>query len=108
MANVQFAQNSTSCGLTTNTFTAPVAGPYFIKGKVTLPTITTAGYLSSCVVTINVNGSPIYTGAAGAEGFYTTTTCAANDVIAVVFSSGLATDAALNAIKATIALGLGQ
>ena len=107
--SVQVNQNLTFAGLGTLSVTIPQAGAYFFKGKISIPTIAKGDVgPSSCLVTINQNGSPVYTGIAGAEGFYTDIACALNDVIAMVFSSAAAVDQGLNVIKSTISYGLGQ
>lgn len=104
-----FNQNLVFNGLGTLSLTVPVAGAYFIDGKISLPTMPKGDSApSSCLVTINQNGSPIYTGIAGAEGFYKTVTCAASDVLAMVFSSSAAVDQPLNVIKSVVSIGLGQ
>lgn len=102
-----YSQNLVFNGLGTLSTTVPAAGLYFFDGHLSLPTLTDGGGVSSVVVVINQNGSPVYTGSAGAEGFYTTLNCAANDVIAFVFSSAAAADQGLNVIKATISIGSG-
>lgn len=106
--NKGFNQNFVFSRIGTQSVTVVEAGPYFVKGKITLPTIVGGAGASSLVVTINQNGSPKYTGSAGAEGFYTNLLCAANDVIAVVFSSAAAVDALENNFKANIQIGQGQ
>lgn len=103
-----FNQNIESQGLNTISTTVPYAGSYFIKGKITLPTLVDGAGASSLVITVNQNGSPVYTGLAGAEGFYTNLLCAVNDVIAVVPSSSAAVDALNNVIKLAISIGQGQ
>lgn len=108
MAATQYNQNLTFNGLGTLSITVPQAGAYFVDGKISLPSLTNGGGVSACLVTINQNGSPVYTGIAGAEGFYTDISCAAADVIAIVFSSAATPDQGLNVIKSTIAIGLGQ
>lgn len=106
MAN--YNQNLVFNGLGTLSITVPVAGSYFCEGKISLPTLTNGGGVSACLVTINQNGSPIYTGQAGAEGFKTDIVCAALDVIAIVLSSSAAADQPLNVIKSTISIGIGE
>lgn len=101
-------QNLAFAGLGTFTTVIPVAGPYFLKGKISLPTISQGAGPSSCLVTINQNGSPIYTGIAGAEGFYKDFLAAANDTMTVVLTSAAAADQPVNAIKTAISLGSGQ
>jgi hypothetical protein len=103
-----FNQNIESTGLGTTSVTVPYAGAYFVKGKTTLPTLVDGSGASSLVITVNQNGSPIYTGPAGAEGFYTTASCAANDVLAIVLSSSAAVDAVNNAVKSRFSIGQGQ
>ena len=103
-----FNQNIESTGLNTISTTVPYAGPYFVKGKFTLPTLVDGAGASSLVVTVNQNGSPVYTGSAGAEGFYKNLSCSAYDVIAIVLSSSAAIDAVNNAVKAVYSIGQGQ
>ena len=109
-----FNQNIESTGLNTVSTTVPYAGPYFVKGKFTIPGLVDGqgspgqASASSLVVTVNQNGSPVYSGPVGAEGFYTDISCAAYDVIAIVLSSSAAVDAALNAVKARYSIGQGQ
>ncbi len=105
----QYNQNLTFAGLGTLSITVPLAGAYFFKGSISLPTLAKGDISpSALVVTVNQNGSPIYTGQAGAEGFYVTASCAANDVMAMVFSSAATVDQGLNVIKSVISVGLGQ
>lgn len=106
MAN--FYQNFVFCGLGTLTFSAPSTGGYFLEGKTSLPTISNGGGVSSLLTVVNVNGSPVYTGIVGAEGFRTDLSLTANDTITVVFSSAAAPDQGLNVIKSTIAFGQGE
>lgn len=103
-----FNQNVVFTGLGTQSFTIPTAGIYFVEGHLSLPTLVSGGGASSVLVTVNQNGSPVYTGQAGAEGFYKDLSCAANDVIAVVLSSSAAADLPTNVIKANISIGLGE
>lgn len=84
------------------------AGAGFVKGKLSLPSIIGGNGPSSIVVTVNQNGSPIYTGSAGAEGFYVTFLGALNDTIAVVTSSAASIDNALNTVKMQFQIGQGQ
>lgn len=103
-----FNQNMAISGLGTFALIpAPAAGPYVIEGKLSLPTITNGGGASACVVVVNQNGSPIYTGGAGAEGFKCEMLCAVGDAITVVTSSAGAPDAVLNAIKGVVAFSQG-
>ena len=103
-----FNQNIESTGLSTTSVTVPYAGPYMVKGKFTIPTSISGAGQSSLVITVNQNGSPIYTGLAGAEGFYTTASCAANDIIAFVLSSSASVDAVNNSVKAVYSVSQGQ
>jgi hypothetical protein len=105
-----FNQNFTNVGLNTLSFSIPTAGPYSLSGKLSLPTNTDDGATgqSSCVVTINQNGSPIYVGLPGAEGFYKNFLGAANDAMQVVFSSSNPIDQPNNAVKATVGCSSGQ
>jgi hypothetical protein len=104
---INYSQNVTFNGLGTFSFNIPAAGAYFLDGKISIPTIVNGGGPSSLVVTINQNGSPVYVGLAGAEGFYAILSCAANDLIAVVFSSAAPADQALNVIKSTFVVSQG-
>lgn len=93
-------------GLRTYSFGVPEAGSYFIAGKISFPRQSESSpFPSQVVVTVNVNGgAAIYTGAAGADGFGTSATMSAGDVFNVIFSSSLASDQALDAIKYTITI----
>ncbi len=104
-----FAQNLVFNGLGTLQ-TVLVPDSYFIKGKISLPTITTSGAVSGSQVatTIVQNSTVVYTGVSGAEGFYKTILCTGTDTISIIFSSPLASDAALNVIKSTISIGSGE
>lgn len=106
MAN--YNQNLVFTGLGTLTTSVPSAGPYKMEGKISLPTLVGGSGVSACVCTINQNGSPIYTGTAGAEGFGIEPTCAANDTFTFVLSSAAAPDQVLNAIKMTVSISQGQ
>lgn len=103
-----YNQNLVFNGLGTVSVTVPVTGDYFVDGILSLPMLISGGGASSVVVVVNQNGSPVYTGNAGASGFYTNLSCAANDVIAVVFSSAAAADQPFNIIKSNISIGQGQ
>lgn len=92
-------------GLITQATTLTQAGVYSIEGKLSMPTISEGSSADSQVVaTINQNGSPVYVGQAGAEGFKAPLNVAANDVIAVVLSSSAAIDQDLNVIKCVVAI----
>jgi hypothetical protein len=62
---------------------------------------------------VNQNGTPVYTmptiaGRMETAQFYTNLLCNANDSITIVFSSSLAADQALNAIKANVSIEVGE
>lgn len=103
----QVAQNGSIVDLTSFSYTVQQAGPYFFQGILSLPTIVNGGGPSSCVVSATQNGSGCYTGQTGAEGFLFYLLCAVGDVIVITLSSAAAADQPINAIKATISLGLG-
>lgn len=104
MAN--YNQNLTVAGLGTTTILIPTSDIYTIKGTLTLPTLTTTSGVgqSAVVVTVNQNGSPIYTGPAGSEGFSTGCTAAANDSITIVLTSAAAIDLPPNSVKMTVSI----
>lgn len=98
-----YTNSQTVTGLGTTTLPAvPTTGRYAIEGKITLPLISQGAGKSSVVAVVNVNGTPVYTGGAGAEGFRVAPFCNAADVISIVLSSSAAADLGLNIIKATI------
>lgn len=104
----QYNQNLVFNGLGTLSLNVPLAGQYVFDGKISLPTLSSGAGQSSLVVTINQNGSPVYTGVAGAQGFRALIVCAANDLMAIVFSSSAAADLPLNVIKSTIDIWIGE
>ena len=72
-----------------------------------------AGILSTLSIVVNQNGTPVYTmptiaGRMETAQFYTNLLCNANDSITIVFSSSLAADQALNAIKANVSIEIGE
>lgn len=105
-----FNQNAGIGGLNSYSVAVPTAGPYFVAGKISLPTIVGGGGASSVVVTVTNGTGPvtIYTGVAGAEGFYVDTLCAAGDVLTIALSSANANDQGLNTVKAVLSIGSGQ
>lgn len=103
-----FNQNASFAGLGTYSVIVPTAGLYFVDGKISLPSVRDGDGKSACLAVVNVNGSPVYTGVAGAEGFKTDMICAAGDTVAVVLSSAAAADQPLNVIKSNIAIGSGN
>lgn len=105
-----FNQNAAIGGLNSYAAAVPAAGPYFVSGKLMLPTVVGGGGQSSVVVTVTNGTGPVtlYTGAAGAEGFYVDTLCAAGDVLTIALTSANANDQGLNAVKAVVSIGSGQ
>jgi hypothetical protein len=72
-----------------------------------------AAILSSLSIVVNQNGSPVYTaptiaGIQEALQFSTNLLCNAADSITIVFSSSNAADAVLQAIKANVAIMVGE
>ena len=105
----QYNQNLTFAGLGTLSITLPMDGSYFFEGKISLPTLSKGDSApSALVVTVNQNGSPVYVGQAGAEGFKVQVNGVLGDVIAMVFSSAADVDQGLNVIKSVISIGLGE
>ena len=103
-----FNQSGELAGLNTYTISVPSAGAYSIDWKNYLPRPSQGGTQSSLVVTINQNGSPIYTSPAGGDGGRFDMACAAGDVITLVTSSANANDQGLNLIKTQVAFSGGQ
>lgn len=105
-----FAQNSVIVGMTSLDTAVPTAGAYFVSGKLQLPRIAGGGGQSNVVVTITNQTGPVtlYTGTAGADGFYVNAACAAADVLRVALTSADADDTPLNAVKCEISIGSGQ
>lgn len=105
-----FNNNAAIGGLNTYSVAVPAAGPYFLSGKLSLPTIVNGGGQSSVVVTITNSTGPVtlYTGPAGAEGFCVDTLCAANDVLNIALTSANANDQGPNTVKAVVSIGSGQ
>lgn len=100
-----FSINEAVSGLVSTTIPRLNPGPHTITGKLTLPSRGTGSQTSTTViVTVNQNGSPIYTGKPGADGFVAGFNAAANDVITVVTSSSNPIDQALNAVKMTLSI----
>jgi hypothetical protein len=103
------SQNLEQAGLGTLAWNVDTAGPYFIKGKISVPTLVGGGGASAVVATVKQNGTTIYTGPAGAQGFYLNNIlCALNDAMSVVFSSSAPADLPLNVIRSVVSYGLGQ
>lgn len=99
-----YKHNEVFEGLGTVTIVIPAAGRYSFDGKISLPKNSDNNAQSSLVVVINKNGSPMYTGFAGAQGFFVKILCAAADSITIVFSSADLDDQSSNVIKSTISV----
>lgn len=93
----------------TSLFTAPITGPYFIRGTLSLPMAsqgTASG--SQAIALLYKNSSIIYTGVTGASGFAVSgLTLAVGDVMKVGISSGASIDQGLNVIKGDVFFGNG-
>lgn len=108
MANLVVNTSFAGLGTAVN-ITAPQTDIYNITGTLTLPTLTQTNdtVASAVVVTINKNGSPVFTTTPGQRGFASGVNAAQSDVITVVLSSSLASDAAPMAVKSTISVSEG-
>lgn len=106
MANFSNSRSVQGLG-TIASITVPTTDRYTIRGKIALPTLSEGAGKSAVVAVVNVNGSPVYTGQAGAMGFETSPFCSANDVITVVLSSAASPDQGNNVIKTTISISEG-
>ncbi len=108
-----YSQNFAISGLETLTIVMPVAGNCIMTGKIKLPRLSQTdptdpnylAYPSAVVVTIKQNGSTIYTGPPGQDGFAIPILYALKDTFTVQLSSAAAEDAVLNAVSAVISLG---
>lgn len=105
--SMDFSQNTSISGLKTVTFVAPANGNYVFDGKLSHPK---SGNIQSStpIVTINLNGSPIYTTLASAKGFRCVQPLLTTDTITIVVSSSTPSDAVANAIKTIIAISAGE
>lgn len=105
-----YNKNLTNVGLNTLSFSLPEAGPASVKGKLTLPQLYDDGATgqSLVVVTVKQNGTTIYTGLPGAEGFYVNFLGALGDAMTVAFASSAAIDQDPNAVKASVGFTSGQ
>jgi len=100
------SQNMVMSGLGTMTTGVSQAGEYDVIGSLSLPGINKGDPANSqCVAVVNQNGTTMYTGLAGAEGFQLVLNCAANDSISVTLSSSAPVDQGINVIKCTVAIG---
>lgn len=105
MANFT-AQNSLNGLQTTTLFIAPTTGLYFVNGQLSLPSLAKGAVGPSAVVAVvNVAGSPVYTGTAGATGFQANVSCTAGDTVNVALSSSNAADQVLNVVTGVVGSG---
>lgn len=101
----QFSQNLSVEGLRTITINIPNTGMHSFDGKISLSRISSGNSgNSSVLVTINKNGSPVYTGSAGRQGFFTKISCTAADVITIVLTSSDSDDVGNNIIKTSVSV----
>lgn len=90
-------------GLGTNAiFTAPEAGLYTVRGKLSLPSIVAGNGASAVVCLVKKGGVTQYTSNAGDRGFMYQANLASGDVITLVTSSSNANDNVLNAVKINV------
>jgi hypothetical protein len=100
-----FNINETISGLRTTPIPYVNPGPCRIAGKLSLPSPNLgSGAGSTVVVTVNQNGTPVYTSNPGADGFETGVNISNGDVITVVTSSSSVVDQQLNAVKMTLSV----
>ena len=102
---MDFSTSEVISGLRTTAVPYTVAGPLELIGKLTLPRASqgSAG-ASTVVVTVNQNGTPVYAGLPGADGFKTGVNVTLGDVITIVTSSSSPIDQQLNAVKTIVAI----
>lgn len=120
-------QVTTVTGLQEFDFTAPTTDSYTVQGTLELPanlvptasqgaggggigTGSTPGLPvpSQVVTVVKQNSTTRYTSNAGDRGFIVGINATAGDTIKVIFSSSLAQDEQLNAMKCTIAISEGE
>lgn len=102
----QLASQMVMSGLGSFSQSVPMAGEYDVIGSLTLPGIGKGDSANSQVVAVvKQNGTTMYTGLAGAEGFQLVLNCAASDIILVQLSSAAAVDQGINVVKCTVAIG---
>lgn len=104
---MDFSQNASLSGLTTFTFVAPSAGNYVFNGKLSHPKSGNT-QSSTPIVTVNLNGSPIYTTLPSAKGFRCVQPLLTTDTITIVVSSSTPSDAVANVVKTIIAISAGE
>jgi hypothetical protein len=88
-------------------FIAPWNGIYYINGQLTLPQISTAGCASQVVSKVYTGGgSLVYTGSAGATGFYLgQMTLSTGNSVWVGLTSSSTCDNGLNTVKGVVSAG---
>jgi hypothetical protein len=102
---VDFSISQVISGLRTTIVPYVVAGPLALIGKVSVPRASQGSSgASTVVVTVNQNGTPVYTGQPGADGFRTGVNVVLGDVITIVTSSSNPIDQQLNAVKTTVSI----
>jgi hypothetical protein len=99
-------KSTTVTGLGTWTFIATATGPYFLRFEFS------ENPPSSLIVTINVNGSPIFTSTAPTTQQIASQTkvpmnLAINDTVTAVLTSSAPIDNQLNTVKTTFSVGSG-
>lgn len=102
-----YNQNFVFNGLGTLTVPVPETGNYQLKCKTSLPTLSNGGGVSACLVVINDNGSPIYTGTAGDEGFEYNGYLTSGHTLTFVWTSSATSDQGLNVIKSVVSISTG-
>jgi hypothetical protein len=108
-----YSQNFAISGLETLTIVMPVAGNFQLSGKIKLPRLSQTdptdpnflSYPSAVVTTIKQNGSTIFTGIAGADGFAIPILAGSQDTFTVALSSSAAEDEVLEAVGAVVSVG---
>lgn len=90
-------------GIISVPFSVSASGAYNVKGKITLPTLTTSDTLSSLIVSVDVNGGiPFYITSGVNGGFETGSFLQLGDILNVVYTSSASGDTELNTIKSVI------
>jgi hypothetical protein len=102
----QVGINMVFTGLGSVSGSVPQAGTYMVIGRLDLPTVSKGDIANSQVVTtVSQNGTLMYTGLPGAEGFDLTLVCAAGDIILINTSSSAAVDQGANVFKVKVSIG---
>jgi hypothetical protein len=102
-----FAENAVISGLNSYTVGIGSTAPHSFSGKLSLPSIVGGTGPSSVVVSATQNGTTVYTGQAGANGFKFDLNCTAGDTIVLSLTSAASVDNVANAVKATVAITKG-